>query len=66
MKINELLTGFSIYKSLEEERVLKKLASPVFLSDFSDREQVIIEGMVRKSLVIKIGSKNPKVVANEF
>jgi hypothetical protein len=66
MKINELLQGFSIYTSLEEERVLKKLGSPAFLSDFSEREQVIIEGMVRKSLVIKIGSKNPKVVANEF
>ena len=66
MKINELLGGFSIYTSLEEERVLKKLNSPMFLSDFSDREQVIIEGMIRKSLVIKLGSKNPKVVANEF
>jgi hypothetical protein len=66
MKINELLQGFSIYTSLEEEQVLKKLASPAFLSDFNEREQVIIEGMVRKSLVIKIGNKNPKVVANEF
>lgn len=66
MKINELLGGFSIYTSLEEERVLKKLNSPMFLSEFSEREQVIIEGMVRKSLVIKLGSRNPKVVANEF
>ena len=66
MKINELLQGFSIYTSLEEERVLKKLSTPAYLSDFNERDQVIIEGMVRKSLVIKIGSKNPKVVANEF
>ena len=66
MKINELLQGFSIYMSLEEERVLKKLSTPAYLSDFNERDQVIIEGMVRKSLVIKIGSKNPKVVANEF
>lgn len=66
MKINELLGGFSIYTSLEEESVLKKLGSPAYLSDFSEREQVIIEGMVRKSLVIKVGGKNPKVVANEF
>ena len=66
MKINELLQGFSIYTSLEEECVLKKLSSPAYLSEFSDREQVIIEGMIRKSLVIKIGNKNPKVVANEF
>lgn len=66
MKINELLQGFSIYTSREEEQVLKKLSSPAFLSDFNDREKVIIEGMIRKSLVIKIGSRNPKVVANEF
>lgn len=66
MKINELLQGFSIYTSLEEEQVLKKLVNPTFLSNFSEREQVIIEGMVRKSLVIKIGNKNPKVIANEF
>ena len=66
MKINELLQGFSIYTSIEEEQVLKKLSSPAFLSEFSEREQVIIENLCRKSLVIKIGSKNPKVVANEF
>lgn len=66
MKINELLNGFSIYTTLEEENVLKKLSRPAYLNEFSDREQVIIEGMIRKSLVIKIGSRNPKVVANEF
>ena len=66
MKINELLHGFSIYTTLEEERMLKKLTTPSYLSEFSDREQVVIEGMIRKSLVIKIGSHNPKVVANEF
>lgn len=66
MKINELLHGFSIYTTLEEECMLKKLTTPSYLSEFSDREQVVIEGMIRKSLVIKIGSHNPKVVANEF
>lgn len=66
MKINELLTGFSIYKSLEEEAMLKKLQSPMFLNNFSERERFIIEGMIRKSLVIKIGNTNPKVIANEL
>ena len=66
MKINELLQSFTIYKSKEEEEVLKKLDRPLYLSEFSDREQVIIENMIRKSLVIKLGMKNPKVVANEF
>ncbi len=66
MKINELLQGFAIFTTLEEEQVLKKLQAAAYLSDFSDREQVIIEGMIRKSLVIKLGNKNPKVIANEF
>jgi hypothetical protein len=66
MKINELLTGFSIYKSLEEEAMLKKLQAPAFLNTFSERERFIIEGMIRKSLVIKIGHTNPKVIANEL
>ena len=66
MKINELLNGFSIYKSLEEEAMLKKLQAPVFLNTFSEREIFIIEGMIRKSLVIKIGNTNPRVIANEL
>lgn len=66
MKINELLSGFSIYTSLEEEQMLKKLQNPILLDSFNERERFIIEGMIRKSLVIKIGHINPKVIANEF
>jgi hypothetical protein len=66
MKINELLSGFAIYTNLEEDAMLKRLQSPVFLNSFNERERFIIEGMVRKSLVIKIGSQNPRVIANEL
>lgn len=66
MKINELLNGFAIYTSLEEDAMLKKLQGPAFLNSFSERERFIIEGMIRKSLVIKIGDVNPRVIANEF
>ncbi len=66
MKINELLNGFSIFTSLEEQEMLKKLQAPVFLNTFSEREKFIIEGMIRKSLVIKIGNNNPRVIANEL
>lgn len=64
MKISELLSDFSIYKSIEEERVLSKLQTPVLLSSLSPREQQITENMIRKSLVIRIGDRNPRVVAN--
>lgn len=66
MKINELLNGFSIFTSLEEERLLKKLQNAVLLDSFNERDRFIIEGMIRKSLVIKIGNVNSKVIANEF
>jgi hypothetical protein len=66
MKINELLNGFSIYTSLEEDSLLKKLDTPVFLDSFSERERFIIENMIRKSLVIKIGNDRPRVIANEL
>jgi hypothetical protein len=66
MKINELLTGFTIFTSREEDAVLERLNSMSYLHSFTEREQVIIEGLVRKSLVIKIGDTNPRVIANEF
>ena len=66
MKINELVEGFEIFKTNEERALLDKLKNVNFLSSFSDHEQFIIEGMVRKSLVIKIGTENPRVIANEF
>jgi len=45
--------------------ILKKLTRPVPLSSLSEQEQFKIEGLIRKSLVTKIGQVNPKVVANE-
>lgn len=66
MKINELLGEFTIYRSREEDEMLKRLETASFLNSFSERDRFIIEGLIRKSLVIKIGDVNPKVIANEF
>jgi hypothetical protein len=66
MKINELVNGFEIFKTNEERTLLDKLKNINLLSSFSEHDQFIIEGMVRKSLVIKIGTENPRVIANEF
>jgi hypothetical protein len=66
MKINELLSSFSVFTSREEDAMLEKLQGAAYLSTFSEREQVVIEGLVRKSLVIKIGQTNPRVIANEL
>ena len=66
MKLNELVKTFDIFTSNEEKEVLSKLNYPRLLKSFSEHEQFVIEGLVRKSLVIRIGQDNPKVIANEF
>jgi hypothetical protein len=66
MKINELISDFKIFTSREEEALLERLNTMVYLNSFNERDRFTIEGMIRKSLVIKIGTNNPRVIANEF
>ena len=65
MRVNELLGEFGIFTTNEEAAILEKLAKPVYLHTLSETEQFRIEGLIRKSLVTKIGHTNPKVVAND-
>ncbi len=66
MKINELLRSFEIYTTIEEQTLLTKLQKPTKLSSLPEREQQIAENMIRKSLLKKIGQKDPEVVVNEY
>ena len=66
MKLNDLIESFFVYTTNEEKAVLDKLQYPYPLSSFSEHEQFVIEGLIRKSLVIKIGTEHPKVIANEL
>ena len=67
MRLNELIQEFKIYMSNEEARVFDECKSLRPLRSFTERDQVIIEGLIRKSLVSKI-SKNGSimVMANDF
>jgi len=65
MKINELISNFEIWTTNEEAMLLTRLAKPVLLSSMTEHEQVIINNMIRKSLVTKVGHKDPMVVINE-
>ena len=65
MKINELIDDFTIFTTNEEAELLKKLKSPIKLSQLEEHEQFRVEAMIRKSLVTKVGMTNPTVVANE-
>jgi hypothetical protein len=65
MKINELISDFKIFITNEEKQLLGKLKYPIKFSQLSDHDQCVVETMIRKSLVKKIGFNNPTVVINE-
>ena len=54
MKINELIDNFEIYVSNEEKSLLETIDQPMPLASFSDREQVVINNLVRKSVISKV------------
>lgn len=60
-----LLDEFSVWTTNEERALLEKLKRPVKLSSLNEQDQFRIQAMIRKSLVIKVGMKDPTVVANE-
>ena len=65
MRINELITEFTIQTSNEEKDILGKLRSAKNLDTFMERDQEVINQLIRKSLVRKIEQdNNTMVVAN--
>lgn len=63
--LDRMISSFQIYTTNEEAKLLKKLKTPIKLKSFEERDRFTIEGMIRKSLVTKIGMEDPTVVANE-
>jgi hypothetical protein len=62
MKINQLISSFTIQMSNEEARVYDTIKNPKFLSEFNDRDRFIIENLVRKSLISKVMSNGSVMV----
>ena len=57
MKLNEIITDFTIFTTNEEEVFLKKMPSTSqSFNAFSERQQFILDSLIRKSLVSKIGN----------
>ena len=66
MKLNELIKQFTITMNNEEAKLLKSLKGVIPLESFDEREQFILEGLIRKSLVSKVYNNGDiLVVANE-
>ncbi len=65
MRINELIQDFTIQTSNEEKDMLGKLQSIKNLDTFMERDQEVINQLVRKSLVRRIDRDGKTmVVAN--
>jgi len=54
MKINELIQSFEIYTSNEEQMILEKIQGITSIHIFNEREQTLINNLIRKSLVSKV------------
>ena len=67
MKLNELIEEFTIYTTNEEKEILSQLDSIPHLDSSTERQQAIIENLIRKSLVSKVHNKGSTLVlANEI
>jgi len=66
MKLNDLIKEFVIFMSNEEQDIYDRLGQVSAPEQFSEREQRIIESMIKKSLVSKINYKgNCYLVRND-
>ena len=63
MKLNELITEFDIYMTNEERALYEQLDQVVPMISFNERQRVIVNNLIRKSLVSKIRHNNQVMVA---
>lgn len=62
MKINELLSSFYIYITNEEREVYEQLNERTSITEFDERQQFIIQNLIRKSLVSKVVANGQELV----
>jgi hypothetical protein len=62
MKVNELINSFEIFITNEERSIYKNMNERAALVQFNEREQFIIQNLIRKSLVSKVISNGQVLV----
>ena len=62
MKINQLISSFTIHMSNDEARVYDSIKSATYLHEFNERDRFIIENLVRKSLISKVSNNGSVMV----
>jgi hypothetical protein len=63
MKINELIENFDIFVTNEEKKLLDRIKNTCNIEIFTEREQVVIENLIRKSLLSKVYFKGNMLVS---
>ena len=58
MKLNDLISHFEIQTTNEENELLDKIEDVMIPEQFTEREQNVIENLIRKSLITKIVENN--------
>jgi|TARA_Y100000385_G_C12926637_1_gene564901 hypothetical protein len=53
MKINELISDFTIFTTNEEKKFIEKINGSVMLDALTEREQFIVDNLVRKAIMCK-------------
>tara|TARA_X000000950_G_C13501795_1_gene492073 strand:- start:86 stop:295 length:210 start_codon:yes stop_codon:yes gene_type:complete len=55
MRLNEIISSFTIYVNNEENGLLEAMPEgESFLSEYDERQQTVINNLIRKSLITKI------------
>jgi|DEB0MinimDraft_6_1074348.scaffolds.fasta_scaffold47979_3 hypothetical protein len=62
MKINELILGYEIQRTNEEQKLLSKLGLPVPIESLTEREEVLFKNLERKNLVNRITKNGSTLV----
>lgn len=67
MKLNELIYDFTVYTTNEEKRILESIDNISFLDSFDERQQIIIDNLIKKNLLSKFIHKGrTMVLKNEY
>ena len=69
MKVSDLLSNLKIFVTNEEKSLLETLGNdPLPLSSFTEHDQVIINNLIRKSVISKSIANNSSVMVmkNDF
>ena len=62
MKICEIEDGTKIMVSNEEQSVMQKIKDFAMIESFNEREQYIIDSLIKKSLVTRVSRNNSYLV----